>query len=221
MRTFFSFLILNFAAWGASSVKNPFEEQLLQAVRRDWPSASRSEVKNLRTHKTAPKNAVLMNFQPRPLLGSVSFELVWDQDGVPQKTFGNAIVKVENPVAVAIKDIRKGEGFSSDNISWLSTEVSKFSRNSVLIDPSDLEDRIARGFIRSGSMIQRNQVEVPAEINQGDRVELTIENSHLKLSARMKALERGRTGDWIRVENEKTRRVVKTRVIAPGKVSIN
>lgn len=214
-------LLSGLSSLGALSGRDLLEQKLLETVRRDWPRATKTQVTNFKLHRPAPKNSVLISLQPRPLLGAVSFEVAWDKKGKNQKTFGSAIVMVETPVAVATRDIRPGEELSEGNMNWISKEVSRFSHNSSLSDPQEVEGKIARSFIRSGSNIQLSQIEAPVEIQRGQRVDLTFENSQLKISAKMKALERGRTGDWIRVENEKTKRVVRSKVVGPGRVSLN
>jgi len=213
-------LIFNAIALSLPATEGGLEWQLRQAVKKDWVHSSRIEIVGFKLHKKVPDSAVLMGFQPRPLLGAVSFELAWEEKGIPQKTFGTAIIKVEQPVPIAIKDIQKGESFDAQNISWVSREISKFSQNSIVSDESLLDDKVAKGFIRSGTIVQKVLIETPAQIDRGDLIDLFLENPHLKITARMKALERGRTGDWIRVENEKTKRVVRGKVVGPGRVSI-
>ena len=68
--------------------------------------------------------------------------------------------------------------------------------------------------------VHRVQTESPAEIRQGQMVDLIFNNNQLLISARMKALEHGRLGNWIRVENPNSKRVIRARVSAPGQVAI-
>lgn len=212
---------VGFLSFGAISPKQKLEEQLRQAIKRDWSASNKINIRNFTLHKKAPAHAILVSFRPRPLVGAVSFEVLWDREGQPMKTFGSAIVSIEQSVAVANRDIRRGEELNLENVSWLSQEISKFSRNSVIFNNHDLEGKVARGFIRSGSLIQPQQIEAPAEITRGQRVDLVLQNATLKITAKMKALEQGRTGDWIKVENERTKRVVRSKVVGPGKVSLN
>lgn len=212
---------ISFFTFASTSTSESLQKQLIEVVKRDWPLASSIEVKNFKLHKPAPKTAVLLSLRPRPLIGAVSFEVAWEKKGSSHKTFGSAIVMVRHPIATATRDIRRGEDISQDNMMWVPQDISRFSSQSVLTDPSELTGKIARAFIRSGSKIQTSQLETPAEINRGQRVDLVFENPQLKVTARMKALESGRTGEWIRVENEKTKRVVRSKVVGPGKVSLN
>ncbi|NBT59401.1 flagella basal body P-ring formation protein FlgA, partial [bacterium] len=64
------------------------------------------------------------------------------------------------------------------------------------------------------------QTETPSEIKRGEMVDLMFENPQLSITARMRALESGRTGQWIRVENQNSKRVVRARVISSGRVAL-
>lgn len=204
---------------GAQGITN-LEKSLQESVRRDWPEASRIQVTQINTRIKSPDKATLMNINPRPALGAISFELAWEEKGRPQKTFGTAIVKVEEPVAIAIKNLNPGDSLNEETIRFESREVSRFSKNGIFSNWSDVENRVARAFIRAGSPVNPTQVETPAEIHRGEMVDLFLESPHLTISARMKALDNGRTGQWIRVENQNSKRIVRAKVVEHGRVAL-
>ncbi|NBX77347.1 MAG: flagella basal body P-ring formation protein FlgA [Proteobacteria bacterium] len=203
-----------------SQMPSQLEKALHESARRDWPQATRIEVTQINTRIKAPEKAALMSMQPRPALGAVSFELAWEEKGEPKHTFGTAIVKVEEPVAITTKNVNPGEALDEEVIRFESREVSRFSKNGIFTQPSELENKIARTFIRSGSIVSPTQVETPSEIKRGEMVDLLFENRQLSITARMKALDNGRTGQWIRVENQNNKRVVRAKVIDQGRVAL-
>lgn len=196
-------------------------EKLIEIhIRRDWPQASRVEVTQINTRVKVPERATLMQIHPRPALGAISFELAWEEKGETKNTFGTAILKVEEPVAIALKNINVGELLNEENTRFESREVSRFAKNGIFTNWNDLENKAARAFIRSGSVVNPTQVEIPAEIKRGEMVDLLFENPQLTIIARMKAMDTGRTGQWIRVENQNSKRMVRAKVIGMGKVAL-
>jgi len=223
-KLFVSILTCSFA-WGATGpITSPptskLEQMIQQSARRDWPNAARVEVTQIKPRTQAPEKATLMSLQPRPALGAVSFELAWEEKGEPKHTFGTAIVRVEEPVAIATKNLNSGDALDEEAVHFQNREVSRFSKNGIFTQASELENKIARTFIRQGSIVSPTQVETPAEIRRGDMVDLFFENSQLSITARMKALDHGRTGQWIRVENQNSKRVVRAKVIDQGRVAL-
>lgn len=216
MKTFCLFLSLSSVLLGAPKL----EQALREMAKRDWPRASRVEVSQINTRVKAPEKAALMSANPRPALGAVSFELAWDENGQPRKTFGTAIVKVEEPVAIATTNLNPGDVISEENVRFEPREVSRFLRNGIFTDANELENKVARTFIRAGSLVNPTQVETPAEIKRGEVVDLFFENGPLTITARMKALDMGRTGQWIRVENQNNKRIVRAKVVDQGRVAL-
>jgi len=201
-------------------IKQSIERSIERNARMDWPNASRIEVLQISSKKEIPPGATLQNVFPRPALGAVSFEAHWQNREGAHRTFGTAIVKVYQPVAVAATALKPQDGLDESKLRFEEREISKFSQNGVFTDWEHLENKIAKTFVKAGSVLHVTQVETPAEIRQGQMVDLIFENSQIVISARMKALEHGRLGSWIRVENPNSRRVVRARVIAPGRVGI-
>ncbi|MFM8270680.1 MAG: flagellar basal body P-ring formation chaperone FlgA [Pseudomonadota bacterium] len=201
-------------------IGSPLEHSLRELIRQDWPQASRIEVNQINTRLKAPEKATVMSLNPHPALGAVSFELAWEEKGEPKQTFGTAIVKVEEPVAIATKNVNPGEDLTDENIGFESREVSRFSKNGIFTRASDLEDKVARAFIRAGSIINPTQVETPSEIRRGETVDLFFESGPVSITARMKALDSGRTGQWIRVENQNSKRIVRAKVVEQGRVAL-
>jgi len=189
-------------------------------ARKDWPEASRIEVSQISTRGKAPEKAVLMRVHPRPALGAISFELAWEEKGEARQAFGTAIVKVEEPVAIASKNLNPGDLLDEESIRFESREVSRFTKNGIFTNWNELEGKVARTFIRIGSLVNPTQTETPSEIKRGEMVDLMFENPQLSITARMRALESGRTGQWIRVENQNSKRVVRARVISSGRVAL-
>lgn len=217
------FLVLFWTVLGNSAI-NPVSKSnshvngLKQMAMRDWPNAVRIEVSHFNLQSPAPEGAVITQLSPRPVLGAVSFEMEWSEKGLSKQTRGSAIVKVYQSVAIAQKNLNHGDFFSSDTITFKEMEISRYHRTGVFTSWDDLKDKLVKGFVRSGTVISAAQAQKPIEIQSGQMVDLLFENNQMLITARMKALESGRAGDWIRVENPASKRVVRARVAAAGQV---
>ena len=221
MKLAFMVSVFGSLLWATSApVRSPIEKLLEQNIRLDWPEATRIEVNQVSSKKVIPSQAILLQIHPRPAMGAISFEASWKSPEGPQRTFGTAVVRVYQPVAVARANLNPQEALDEVKIQFEEREISKFTQNGIFSHWEELEGKTAKTFIKAGMPVHRVQTESPAEIRQGQMVDLIFNNNQLLISARMKALEHGRLGNWIRVENPNSKRVIRARVSAPGQVAI-
>ena len=223
MKLLISFVVvLSLCARGAETPRSSGRliSSLRDACSTAWPEG-RVEVEQLSTREAAPDSAAIININPRMPIGSINFELVWEDKGVAHRTTGNAIVKVFRPVAVAKKILTNGEAFTEENTSFEEREITRFTQTGFHTNWEELRGKVARGYIRPDSLIGIQNSEKPVEILQGQMVDLRHVSSQMTISARMKALENGRFGNWIRVENPTSKKVVRARVTAPGQVELS
>lgn len=208
--------------WAAPSTSSSHLEHMIRsAARRDWPQATRIEVSQVTSQGIVPADATLIQMNPRPLLGAVNFQLAWIAQGIQKKSYGSAVVKVFQPVLLSRLPINPGEALNEENTTLQEQEISMFMQNGYFANESEVADQVARTFIRPSTVIHRNQVEKPTEIKQGQMVELIFENKQMLISARMKALDAGRTGQWIRLENPMSKRIIRAKVSASGRVALH
>lgn len=217
-------LFLLFASLGGYGAESPRASTRLISLLKDacstsWPEG-RVEVQNFSTREAVPDHASILNINPRMPIGAINFEVVWEDKGMAHRTSGNAIVKVYRPVAVAKKIITNAEPFTEENTSFEEREITRFTQTGFHTQWDELRGKVARGYIRPDSLIGIQNAEKPVEIFQGQMVDLRHVSQQMTISARMKALESGRYGNWIRVENPTSKKVVRARVTAPGQVEL-
>lgn len=221
MKFFLLLLLAQIGFSGVSPYKGPSLKKNIESVcLKDWPDATRVEVESISTQESAPETAVLTDLNPRPTLGVVSFNLDWQEKGLPRKTRGTALVKVFQKIAVAKKNITHGDPFAEESVDFREMELSRFQRSGVFASWEELEGKVAKGFIRSGNVVTQNQVDRPVEIRHGQMVDLQLENNQVVITAKMKALEGGKSGQWIKVENPNSKRVLRARITGTGQVSL-
>ena len=142
-----------------------------------------------------------------PPIGNIRFE------SFQSKISGTAIVRCMERVAVAAHDLTHAEKFVESNIRWVDMDVSASLRSGFYRDAAELKALEARGFIRSGTLLTRMQVQKRRAISAGSTVQLVVEKPPMRMTAVGRALQSGGENEWIRVENISTHKVVTGRVV--------
>lgn len=194
---------------------------LREMVQRELPAVTKIVLQNVRVGQDIPAGAEMISIQPSPPIGYVMFDISWQEKGTTLHTTGNALVKVYAKVAVAKNPIRHGESFTEENTKFEERELSMLRVSGFFSDKDALRAVRAKGYMASNAVIGFGQTEVPLLISSGQIVELTSQSRNLRVTARVKAMESGRLDQWIKVENQATKKVLYGRVIGAGLLSIH
>ena len=153
------------------------------------------------------------------IIGSSSFNLLFAVNG---RTIKNCTVhgrlEAMAPVATAAVNLRRGSIITPDQVEMIRQDISKldgpyFSRNKVV----GLQ---AKRTIRAGKPLDAMNVAPPPVIKRGEPVEIVASRGALRISTKGIATMDGRPGDFIRVKNISSSKLVYCRVDAPGLVSV-
>lgn len=74
--------------------------------------------------------------------------------------------------------------------------------------------------LRAGHPVFARDVERPVLVTKDSLVTLVLQASHMRLTARGKALDQGSHGDVIRIVNEQSKQVVEGTVIGAGQAAV-
>ncbi len=179
------------------------------------------------TSVRAPENIVLPTGKltytirsSRPtIIGSSSFNILFKVDG---KNVRNCTVrgKLEAlaAVATAAVNIRRGSIITPDKVEMVRQDISRldtpyFSMDSVL----GLQ---AKRTIRAGRPLGSMNVAPPPVVRKGEPVKIIASRGALQISTKGIATMDGRPGDFIRVKNISSSKLVYCKVDAPGIVSV-
>jgi len=129
----------------------------------------------------------------------------------------NFRVKYNRPRAVALVDIPRGATITKDNVAV---------KQMVCDSPapagwSPPYESIARRPIDANSVITSHMLSTPrpkAVINRNETITILVERPGLLVSAIGKALQKGSTGEYIKVRNEDSKRIIIAKVKADGTV---
>ena len=90
----------------------------------------------------------------------------------------------------------------------------------VLTEAAQAEGKILRVGLLAGSPILSPFLEFPIVVHRGQKVLLTLSASTMTIKAPARALEDGRTGDSIEVENPDSKKTMRATVLDDGSVEM-
>jgi len=118
---------------------------------------------------------------------------------------------------VITKDIKKGDGFTADNIRIEKT-ISDEAQQADWIPAAGL---IATRDLPAGTVLTPHMAKTPAPeivIERNQTVVIQVDNSGLTVTAMGKAIQPGSPGDCIKVRNIDSHRIIMTKVNEDGTV---
>ncbi len=117
------------------------------------------------------------------------------------------------------RPVSKGEILRADDLEVVRLKMDQAPAD-VAIEPGALVGKAAVRGLRAGHPVYTRDVERPVLVTKDSLVTLVLQASHMRLTARGKALDAGSQGDVIRVVNEQSKQVVEGTVSAAGQVAI-
>lgn len=97
-----------------------------------------------------------------------------------------------------------------------------FAGNGGLItDPRQVEGKILRVGLVAGAPILSPQLDLPISVHRGQKVMLTLTDPEMTIKTTATALDDGRVGDTITVENTGSQKTLRATVARDGGVEIN
>jgi len=153
------------------------------------------------------------------ILGSSSFSIIFKVDG---KTVKNCTVHGKlaamAEIATAAVNVRKGRIITADQIELIRKDITNLDTPYFAVHQA--VGLLAKRSIRSGRALDSHNVEPPPVIRKGEPVKIIADKGTLQISTNGIAIMDGRPGDYIRVKNISSSKLVYCRVDAPGIVSV-
>lgn len=101
-------------------------------------------------------------------------------------------------------------------------KVDAFANNAgVITDTREVTGKILRSGLAAGSPILSPALELPVSVRRGQKVVLTLTDPGMTIKATAVALEDGRVGDNISVQNAESQKTLRATVGRDGGVEIN
>jgi flagella basal body P-ring formation protein FlgA len=120
---------------------------------------------------------------------------------------------------VAAANLAPGTKLTASDLTVARLDILA-TNGAYLTDPSQAEGKILRASLRAGAPILSPLLDQPMVVHRGDTLVLTLLDSAITIRASVIALEDGRVGDRILVENPDSKKTVRALVADAGAVEI-
>lgn len=121
---------------------------------------------------------------------------------------------------VAAANLAPGTRLTASDLTMQRLDTVATS-GAYLTDPRQAEGMILRANIRAGAPILTALLDRPVIVHRGDTVVLTLFDSAMTIRSSVVAMEDGRAGDRILVENPESKKTVRAAVADSGAVEIH
>lgn len=131
----------------------------------------------------------------------------------------NALVRVETPVLVTTKAVRRGESLSAEHFTLEPRDVSELPEG-WLDDPNAVIGQLARRRVAPGSLFRSSWAQKPLRVHRGELVRFRLEHGPLVIEGKGVARRDAHAGEWIRVVNADSKRELYGQVAADGVIHV-
>lgn len=122
-------------------------------------------------------------------------------------------------VAVLTQPVSIGQVLSAADISMVRHDIGTISKE-FFTDANAVIGQQIRRQLRAGTILNADMLNNPIVINRGEQVVIRTQKPGLSIEVKGIALEQGRSGERIRVRNERSGTIVTGSVIAAGLVLV-
>lgn len=129
------------------------------------------------------------------------------------------MVEVFRPVVVTTKRVEKGEKFTPENVSVVRKPSSKVLPG-CLQRLENAVGRTAAAPVVPGTLLRLSALYDPPVVKRGELLQAVVQKGNVEITVGVRAIEEGKAGDSIRVENTQTHKVLRGRVLNEKMVSI-
>jgi flagella basal body P-ring formation protein FlgA len=148
-----------------------------------------------------------------PLAGLVRLVMIVKVDGIPMSRIQMAgWVDIFRNVVCAARNIKRGHIITRDDIYLDRRNISRIS-DKVITQMDKVIGMVAKHNIREDISLKEWMIERPAIVKKGDIVTIVAQKGPLKITVPGRVLEKGFSGDVIRVENVMSRKEIFAKVV--------
>ncbi len=133
----------------------------------------------------------------------------------------SGVVKVTGPVWVASAALVRDQVVSEESITLTKMPWSRLPSNAFLTSQSDLVGRALRRSVSRGGILYSGILKGRSAVKIGASVVLTVQSGPgVMIRSRAFAKEAGSVGDFIKVEQPETKKILQAVITGPNKVEV-
>ncbi len=138
----------------------------------------------------------------------------------PWSFYLTAKVTHEGTVLVANRDLARHDIITNADVRLDTRKIAGMTGNNLSQVASALGQQTKKA-VRAGEIIRSSNLTAAEVVSKGDHVTITATSQGISVAAAGTAMTNGKVGEQIRVQNDRTERIVKARVVAAGQVEIH
>lgn len=144
---------------------------------------------------------------------------LWRGDALVRRAVITVRVSVIRPTLVASRALRSGEVLAAADLELVDREATAVHPE-ALSDPAGAIGRTLTRHLAQGEPLRANALASAPAVRRGERVALRLRRGRLAIEAVGRAEEDGERGEWIRVQNVSSKKVVLARVAGEGEADV-
>ena len=133
--------------------------------------------------------------------------------------FTSAVIKVYEAVIVLSRPVQRGEIITKEHLAIEKRDVSKL-RGDFVTQTEQIENKQAARQIPAGAILGLRSFIEPMAIKRGDKIIISSIQTDFAIRMSGVAMMDGTKGQFIRIKNENSGRIISATVIEPGLVSV-
>lgn len=154
------------------------------------------------------------SYSSNKMLGSVAFRIIlYGKDGHQKESLTiNPVIQRRVDVIVASEALTKGQVIRKSDLKTAPTWIDSNSRD-LILDENDCIGKEVAKKINSGEFIRPSDVLMPVCAKKGDIIWVECVAGALSVRVAATVLESGRRGDFIKVKNNSSNKVIEVELV--------
>jgi len=217
--------------WVLTQTQEVTPDQLLDAAKTFILSQTGEDSKNLEIKILGPQKGVVVpsgqleiHYRPALVGQYEGTQILTAELTVDGRDIRVVPVRLEthvfHSVVLTSRDIKKGDKFSSENIVMGRMPTTQALRG-CLQHLADVLGRTAAYDLRKGTPVRFSEINDPPVIRRGTVVQAFVESGNVEIMVHAQAVEDGKAGEEIRVENTDSHKVLWAKVLDENRVLID
>ena len=203
-----------------TSLKQAFESYVASRLGGIETDISRFKIRGNDSLPLGHISLAPFNRNKKPIKGSFSLIMAVQVDGkdAGRLTLSGWVNRYE-PVVCAARYISRGEILTSNDIVLKKINISKAPARLVRM-PENAVGKQGKTSLRAGGVVRQRQLESPPMIEKGERVKILAISGGIQVATLGIAMNEGREGEQIKVENIASKKLVVGRVTNRSTVEV-
>lgn len=130
-----------------------------------------------------------------------------------------AIVDDWREVPVLKRNIERGMLISADDVELVRLNLFNQPRD-VASDTEEVVGRRVKTRLRAGDVVRKTTIDIPPTITRGKQVTMTFQKGIFKATALGQALDDGLEGEFIRLKNVDSKKVLRAKIVSKDEVIV-